>query len=405
MRIKLITIIMLLCAVLLGCENGNGNNNVDGKEIFTIGVFAESTFAFETENLVALFNEANEQYHAEIVYFPNAERLKLSFTSGNQPDVVNFDGYTLSDELLGNNGLMQDLYFLIDKDEQFNREDLVESYLTCAEQDGRLFSLAPSFNCRSLVAQTKIVGENAGWDMEEFVSIVESLPDDMIIMPGMTKSTMLQLLIEQTISNYVDIKNGTCCFTCNDFYALLELCDTYFPDQVDSENQSSVANGTALMETVYSVGGLSGLASMISGYNQTQVVTPKGYPGADGNGAVLYWYNSYGITKYTEHEDAAWAFIKWIVSETYQTSIVTSMPVSKAVMDSRYAILSKNDNSSELHQAKELVDGATVGTLYQSEIIDIVTEEAAAFFAHDISVENASDTIQTRVMIYLGEIT
>ena len=52
---------------------------------------------------------------------------------------------------------------------------------------------------------------------------------------------------------------------------------------------------------------------------------------------------------------------------------------------------------------KAMVDNASVGGNYDSDILDIINEEAAAFFSGDKSADDVAALIQNRVSIYLGE--
>ena len=52
---------------------------------------------------------------------------------------------------------------------------------------------------------------------------------------------------------------------------------------------------------------------------------------------------------------------------------------------------------------RDYVNGAAVAGSYDEDIMNIITEEAAAYFAGDKSAAEVADLIQNRVTIYLGE--
>jgi ABC-type glycerol-3-phosphate transport system substrate-binding protein len=171
--------------------------------------------------------------------------------------------------------------------------------------------------------------------------------------------------------------------------------------------QGSIAENTAFLETVYSLGGFSGLVNAFAAYNCSVPVTAMGYPSAEGNGAVLYWYNSFGITSGSRNQDAAWKFISWAISDAYQEQVFMAIPVSQSQLDKTVQALREDETVDQqaLEQALDLLNGATTKTLYQSALVDIVTEEAATFFAQDQSVEHVAAVIQDRAETYLGEIS
>jgi hypothetical protein len=58
---------------------------------------------------------------------------------------------------------------------------------------------------------------------------------------------------------------------------------------------------------------------------------------------------------------------------------------------------------AQLDELKEYINGASISGNYDTDIIDIITEEAAAYYSGDKSVEEVTKLIQNRVTIYLGE--
>ena len=52
---------------------------------------------------------------------------------------------------------------------------------------------------------------------------------------------------------------------------------------------------------------------------------------------------------------------------------------------------------------KTLIDGATPGGAYDTDIQEIIQDEAGAYFAGDKTADEVAKLIQNRVSIYLGE--
>ena len=52
---------------------------------------------------------------------------------------------------------------------------------------------------------------------------------------------------------------------------------------------------------------------------------------------------------------------------------------------------------------KTLIDGATPGGAYDTDIQEILQDEAGAYFAGDKTADEVAKLIQNRVSIYLGE--
>jgi hypothetical protein len=58
---------------------------------------------------------------------------------------------------------------------------------------------------------------------------------------------------------------------------------------------------------------------------------------------------------------------------------------------------------AQLDEFKDYINGAAISGNYDSDIMNIITEEASAYFAGDKSAEEVTKLIQNRVSIYLGE--
>ena len=74
---------------------------------------------------------------------------------------------------------------------------------------------------------------------------------------------------------------------------------------------------------------------------------------------------------------------------------------STYIGDTEYKIVPVTQDQAE--DFKAYVNNASLCGDYDTDIMDIVTEEAGAFFAGDKTAEEAAKLIQNRVTTYLGE--
>ena len=155
-----------------------------------------------------------------------------------------------------------------------------------------------------------------------------------------------------------------------------------------------------------------------------------GYPTEGGNGALLNIYGGLAISSRCKDPDGAWQFVKTMLSDQVQED-QWSFPVTVKAFDKVMEEAMKRDSyqdengqtvyvdsvgyigdveyhTGELTQEqadafRDYVNGAAVAGSYDEDIMNIITEEAAAYFAGDKSAAEVADLIQNRVTIYLGE--
>ena len=151
-------------------------------------------------------------------------------------------------------------------------------------------------------------------------------------------------------------------------------------------------------------------------------------------------YDIYGITSACADKDGAWQFLSMILSEDYQLNM-DSFPVNKAAFDTlleeaqeikyerdangNYKLDENGERIREVTGAytdgtntydiysgiskeyaediKALVASTTKVPDFDQSVIDIVTEEAQAYFAGQKSVDEVAKLIQSKANIYVNE--
>ena len=218
-------------------------------------------------------------------------------------------------------------------------------------------------------------------------------------------------------------------------------------EPVDWESDATrVTNGKQLMATM----GLSSFDSYIwNVYSIRDKITFTGYPTEDGSGNSFGLQMPMAISSVTKYPDAAWSFICSIIEQMNQVGDDTysyyGFPVSQAAFDAEMT-----DVMTEQYQLDEngeqvdwdedgqpdkvirgsydtVENGKTVykdvyaltqedidqilGVIsnthsvydYDQEILDIITDEVAAYFAGDKDVQTTANMIQSRVNLYVQE--
>lgn len=359
---------------------------------------------------ISAFNTSQNQYKIEIRQYPNENQLKIAMLTGDGPDILSMA--TLSEDVYLSSGLLSDLYTNM-KDSALSKELFVPSYINAQEVEGHLYTLSSSFCVRTLVSKSEYVGNNAGWTLADLSAIAERLPDNMIILPDTSSTDFLSLYLSYALSEYVNWDDHTCQFETDQFYALLSFCKEHF----DLYAKESGLFGRDALESsllnYWFVYQPQSYADNMRTYGSD--CTLIGYPDAGGNGAVLY--NSaedYAINGLSLHQKDAWAFFEFILSDDFQNSLLYGFPVVENDFENAIsnATLPNDEGQAflsdmEAETLKEMILNAKElggsGNSNPSFLVDIICEEAGAYFANDKTVEDVAKIIQNRVSIYLSE--
>ena len=178
------------------------------------------------------------------------------------------------------------------------------------------------------------------------------------------------------------------------------------------------------------IGSLRDMNTTLNGYFG-DAVNFIGFPTDSGKGSILYADSSYVLSAKSGNLDGAWQFIRYYLTDEYQESLDWGFPVVKDIFmekaqegTERPYYLDENgekveyDNYFNINGEDVILDPLTqeqvdqlVGVItstekqsyYNEDIQNIITEEAAAYFAGQKSASEVAQIIQSRAQIYVDE--
>lgn len=400
-----------------------------------------------------VFNGKNESYHVTINsylkdYGASQEEIEAAKTrmvadivSGNGPDLLNTSGLYNEMEDLISMGVFEDLNPYLDRSDVLDREDMFESVLNAETYDGILKSVPASFDIYTYFGRSDIVGDKMGWTYEEVIALLEANPGS-ILADGQNRMGVLRLCMDP--DSFVDWETGVCSFDSEEFKSRLE-----FVAQLNVPEDSAFNSGgwPSLMEKLQS-GEILLLWTGISYLTDIQVVQEKfqgdvtaiGNPSTDGSAECdLLIQNTVSILAQSQVKDGAWEFIECYLTEgddRYRYGFPNSLSkleeliaeATECELDSSgNPILDKNGDlipirrmgyefagyrfethvptEREIDQVLDVIRAGTNMNQSADEImiLNIVNEEAEAFFQGQKSVDEVADIIQRRASIYVSE--
>ena len=396
------------------------------------------------------YNKANEKYRIVITDYSKystsedweagSNKMNSDIASGNIPDIVVMNSYEIPWDNYASKGMFLDLKELLANDEDVKLEDLCENVIEALSTDGKLYTIAPTYSIQTYAAKKSLVGDKKSWTFDEANELLATLPEGAVLLSDMTREGFLYQAMSSNMDLFVDYQNHTCSFDTPEFVKMLEMMKEY-PKEIDyatydmdenywTEHEQAYRNDkTVLMNmSIYDFRSIK----RIEVGNFGEEITFIGFPTSAENGSVLNIYQSYAISAKSDKVEGAWDFIKYFLTEDYQSTISYDLPIRKSCLekmaqeamnkpyymdeetgekveyDDTYwlnneEIVIPPMTQEEVDEVLEFVYSVNRKSSYNTELNNIISEEAESFFEGQKSAEDVAKIIQSRAQLFISE--
>jgi len=377
-----------------------------------------------------------ENYNTNEDYNAAYTKLNNDIITGNMPDILVTDSSTPVDNYIAK-GLLADVDELIANDPELKDKAFMENVFDAYRVDGKLYQVVPSFYVQTLIGKTSIVGNRSSWTMDEFNEVMSSFPPETKAFGEYTRDNFLWIMLMYSGRDFVDISTGKCAFDSDNFIKLLEYAKTlpqelgeeYYTDEYWENYDSQYREDRTILMGTY-ISSMNNMSRYINGYFG-EPVNFIGFPTDSGQGGVISSGNNFVLSSKSANIDGAWEFVRYYLTDEYQDNMEYQIPVSKKAFDEWAAkgtekpyYIDENGDKQEYDDTfymngediplpvltQEQVDEITdyimsVDKLayYNEDVLNILNEEAAAYFAGQKSAKDVASVIQSRVQIYVNE--
>ena len=404
------------------------------------------------------------EYATDDDYNAGVTKLTTEIISGSVPDI--FLTSNLPIDKYAAKGVIADLNTFMDGGNGLSRDYFVPQVMSALEKDGKLYELPTSFSVQTAYALSSIASQYDTWNVAAVQDAMTQLQEGATVFSdGWTKNMALSNCLSRNLSAFVDWTTGKCEFDSEAFQQLLAFCNSFPAETSDGDgaiayassadiavddamwesDATRITNGKQLMSTI----GMYSFDSYIwNVYAIRDKITFTGYPTEDGSGSSFELQMPMAISSVTKYPDAAWDFVCSIIKKMNtidENNYYYGFPISQAAFDAEMTDimteqyqLDENgeqvdwDGDGEPDRAirgsyETMENGETVykdvyaltqedidqilGVInstrsvydYDQEILDIITDEVAAYFAGDKDVQTTANMIQSRVNLYVQE--
>lgn len=387
------------------------------------------------DSAIVAFNKSQDKYHIVTESYFNWENdgdseadaianLNNALTGSSAPDIVCLEGLDVRE--LVKKGMFEDLNGYLANSSEIKVSDYNETVVDAFTYDGKLISLPRSFNIMTVVVGAdKFPADKEGWTMDEMLDYANANPGAMLE-AYMVRNDMMQSYIGTNLEEYIDWNTGEVNFNVPSFRKALEYAAT-LPEDYDWSNldpnfsfSEALSQGQILSQRMY----LSECSDiqMINAYFKEGAVF-IGFPNAEGkNRQVLTTDTGYSILSTSANKDGAWEFLQFYLTRErseWDYSFPSNVHELQAMFDKELEHAGEKNGAmmmddtgweyeyhystqEEIDQIMEIINNA-VAVDVDTEIINIINEEAGGFFSGQKGLDEVIGLIQSRVQLYVSE--
>ena len=440
-------------------------------------VFGSLSVDWELRREIVNFNQRSQTYRIRVREYWDwmsesqadaIARLNTDIITGNAPDIIDF-GLALSYERYARRGFLADIGALLDADAELSREDMVETVRNLMEVDGTLYTVASQFAVQTLVGRSDRIGTEMGWTMAEFLDLAESLPaGSRMFDEFITRQQFMNMIFAANLGQFIDRETGQANFDSPLFRSYLEFARTLptdedlfagdgmwpgdfarpaplpatgmsYTEEADDGDYADIEPITGEIEAVppiidlppdawenpFMTGQVVLQDRTLFGFTEIQFteeqfggpVTFIGFPSEQGIGSSITPRMILGISANSRNIDAAWSFVRTILTPQYQRQNSFQFATNQTVFNEQIATAMEDVEpmwegdpgrpgltQAQIDQILEVINRTEQLYMWDQTVLDMITEETLAFFAGDRSVEETARIIQSRVQTYLSEL-
>lgn len=366
-----------------------------------ITLFA-GTGSYDIEIAAANFQKLYPQYRIDITAAESDEQTELALTELGAGK--GYDMYLLYDTQwaqLDDAVFFEDLTRWMEADSTKPLERIRPSVLRQVQKNGGVYRLPVDYTILTYAADPEQLP-----DCRPETVLRACEQGDDTLYPFARNSDYSSQMAKRCAIDYVDAAQETCNFECDSFYAQLALLRRQqealdaLPKNLDV---AATCDGLLYYYVILSADSIV--------YQPGRYVYPElkqyvyyAYPSDYDSGCQLDFNSLLSINTKSEQKAGAWAFLSYLLSESYQQSM-NYLPVSDTVLQEQFAQLLAQEKITQenIDTFYALVDHAQKPDYPTEPIEQIILEEMAAYLDGAIDEKTTAERIQSRVSLYLME--
>lgn len=377
------------------------------------------------------------------------QKLYLDMLSGTGPDIVVNMGDVAA---LQSGAVMEDMNQYLDGEKGIDRNEYFDNIFRAYEKGGKLYHLPVEFYLSGIFANPDLISYKDGWTFDEYIDAAKNMKENTAISQAMLQNDMLRYLLQTSLPRFIDYEKKTVDFQNEDMKKILtatkELGATVIPDDekwTEKNFDTTDEDGFVVRSDSYSVNqaeekfksGILATKECLL-YTVSQVSAQKtllfgkgeflGYPSYEKKSFAIGLNLSMGISALSDYKDLCWEFIRDYLEMTGDEAAGrVGLPVKKAVFEEecRYDMGNANKLHDEMMEEtpyaanlttffpvvkeedidtlRSLAERCDTTICHDTAVFNIISEEAAGYFAGDRTLDDVLKNIQNRTKLIVQE--
>ena len=303
---------------------------------------------------------------------------------------------------LDEQGVFLDLLPLL----QTDTDELLDDVVPCVEkaltQNGACYRAPLGYSILTMAANPETLTD---YTPSGVLAACEAAGGDTVPFTIALDPTYIGMMAQTCAQDYVDTDSWTCSFTSDSFLDQLRLLKRQMPNGVPEQSEAVDEPHNGLLN-YYNIFRPRAVRYMPAAWGLPEMPSYvyAGYPSIRENRGTLELYDCFAINASSAHPDAAWAFLKYLLTE-YQAGYDTALPVRDSALRAALEPMIAEGTilQTDVDAFYALLDTLEPCKYSSAAVEEIIQEEVTAYLSGGADEALTADRIQSRVGLLLKE--
>jgi ABC-type glycerol-3-phosphate transport system substrate-binding protein len=309
-------------------------SSVKEKEILTLAVAGPMNDYLR--GAVIAFNRSSQDCKVETVTYgaddvlAGVQKLNAEIVSGTAPDILMLDASAFPVGSYNEKGILVDLYRYLDEEPDIR---LHPAALRLLEQDGKLSMISPGSSVLTMIGDAGTVGAEPGWSLSDVEDALKRNPGRRAFPDPVTQMSFYLYELILNLQDFFDKDAGISRFDSDEFKAILNFTKD-LPEDYPSGYKGiadDIESGNYLVSEFVNIATFGEVALYESLFEGKQAY--KGIPCEGRNGNILAMPLQLAMNEACGNKDAAWSFMRTLLTEEFQSGIEDQFPTNMKAFD------------------------------------------------------------------------
>ena len=303
---------------------------------------------------------------------------------------------------LDEQGVFLDLLPLLQTDTDGLLDDVVPCVEKALTQNGACYRAPLGYSILTMAASPETLTD---YTPSGVLAACEAAGGDTVPFTIALDPTYIGMMAQICAQDYVDTNSWTCSFTSDSFLDQLRLLKRQMPNGVPEQSEAldEPHNGLLNYYNIFRPRAVR-YTPAAWGLPEMPSYVYAGYPSISENRGTLELYDCFAINASSTHPDAAWAFLKYLLTD-YQAGYDTMLPVRDSALRASLEPMVAEGTllQTDVDAFYALLDTLEPCKYASAAVEEIIQEEVTAYLAGGADEALTADRIQSRVGLLLKE--